>query len=284
MTVYLRALTDDGLVCEVAEPFKFPGGEWHLKDINKDIPIGATWIADVRGASVDDLVVAALLADVAHGRVSPFVLMLPYLPAARSDRGLPAGAYVYGRLVQAMNPQQVIAIDAHSPVMGRTLPTLTELDPTAMVERAFDHVSHFGRYDAVIAPDKGAAGRAKNVAYALGLDYIECEKHRDFDTGRITSLKIRQTLPKSGTYLVVDDICDGGGTFKMLAAETGLDHQQLGLWVTHGIFSGAAVNLRSSYRHIYTTDSHPGARRPGCATVITPVETYMLQNVKSFSG
>lgn len=284
MTVYLRALTDDGLVREVAEPFRFPGGEWHLKNINPDIPVGATWIADVRGASMDDLAIAGLLADVAQGRLSPFVLMLPYLPAARSDRGRPEGAYVYSRFAQAMNPQQVIGIDAHSLVIRRHYRNLTVLDPTPLVERAFEHIGHGGRYDAVIAPDKGAADRAKKVADTLGVDYIECEKHRDFETGRILSLKIRETLAKSGTYLVVDDICDGGGTFKMLAIETDLDLQQLGLWVTHGIFSGEANYLRRFYRHIYTTDSHPGARRVGCATVITPVETYMLQNLKQLSG
>lgn len=281
MTVHLRAMNDDGIRRNVAEPFQFPGGEWHLKDI-AELPVGTTWIADVRGASSDDLVIAGLLADVAHQRQSPFVLMLPYLPAARSDRGLPAGAYVYSRFVNSVNAQQVIGIDAHSPVIARCMWNLTELDPTPLVERAFEHINHGGRYDAVIAPDKGAAGRAKKVADALGVDYIECEKHRDFDTGRILSLKINETLPKSGTYLVVDDICDGGGTFKMLAVETGLDHQQLGLWVTHGIFSGEANFLRRFYRHIYTTDSHPGARRVGCATVITPVETYMLQNLLRF--
>lgn len=281
MTAHLRLLTSDGCSKGVSESFTFPGGEHHLRDF-PDFEESTTWIADVRGASADDLVQAALWANIAHQRQQPFVLMLPYLPAARSDRGEPEGARVYADLIRSMSPQQVIGIDAHSPIIGRYLPALTELDPYPLLERALTDAGHIGRYDGVIAPDKGAVDRALRVAEGLGVEIYYAHKKRDFETGKILGIEV-EPLSRHGRYLVVDDICDGGGTFIGLANETGLHQAQLGLWVTHGIFSGKAPDLRRYYQHVYTTDSHPGHNRIGCATVIVPAETYMLQNVKDFS-
>lgn len=281
MTVYLRHLTTDEYAKNLAGSFTFPGGEHHLRDF-PDFGESVTWLADVRGAGADDLIKAALWANIAHQRQQPFVLMLPYLPAARSDRGEPEGARVYADLINSFNPQQVIGIDAHSPKIGRYLRNLTALDANPPLMQALLAADHLGRYDGVIAPDKGAVDRAGSVAEILGADLYRAEKKRDFGTGEILGIEMVDYLSKHGRYLVVDDICDGGGTFKGLANETGLHHTQLGLWVTHGIFSGNAPELRRYYRHIYTTDSHPGSNRVGCATVIVPTETYMLQNVKDF--
>lgn len=288
MTIYLRALIKDyGLKHEVAQPFKFPGGELHLKNIAENVLSVKAWIADVRGAQSDELITAALLANVAHQRQTPFILMLPYLPAARADRGEPLGARVYADIVKSMNPQQIIGIDPHSTYITNyyedILPgKLTTLNPYPLLQRALKDAGHENRYNAVIAPDKGAVPRASTVAKALGIDLYQATKHRDFDTGQILGIEMTETLPESGNYLIFDDICDGGGTFIGLANATGLHHTQLGLWVTHGIFSGKAPDLRRYYRHIYTTDSHPGHSRPGVATVVVPTETYMLQNLKEF--
>lgn len=279
MTVYLKAHERGvGLNREVAELFHFPGGEVHLKDVGDHRSPTTAWIADVRFHNADDLVAAAQLANVAHSHQAPFVLFLPYLPAARADKGLPLGCRVYADIINAMNPQQVVGIDPHSPMMGRYLRNLTSLSPGPLIHRALSEAGHLDRYDGVIAPDKGAHDRAMKVAVELDIDYYEAQKIREFDTGKILSIQIEK-LPGNGKYLVVDDICDGGGTFIGLANALGLDNTQLGLWVTHGIFSGNAPVLRRSYQHIYTTDSHPGHARIGCATMVVPTETYMLQNM-----
>jgi phosphoribosylpyrophosphate synthetase len=268
-----------------AEPFQYPGGEWHLRNLADVRDPAAVWIADVRFRSADDLVQAALFADVAHQRQAPFMLFLPYLPAARSDRpmaGQPVGVATYSQLINSMNPQQVIGIDAHSPIVHRHLRKLTELSPVPLVQRALKNSAGYDGYHAVIAPDKGAVERAATTATALGVDMYRADKDRDEETGRINGIKMVDKLPKSGKYLVVDDICDGGGTFMGLAQATGLPKEQLGLWITHGIFSGNAPNLRDHYRYIYTTDTHPGHNRVGCATAHQPVFTYMINNLKEF--
>jgi ribose-phosphate pyrophosphokinase len=286
---------NEGWRYDVARSFQYPGGELHLKDVDNLLrDPRAVWVADVRGAVLDDLGYAALLADVAHQRQAPFVLFYPYLPAGRSDHvgsPDPLGVRVYADLVASFNPQQVIGIDPHSHISARYYRNLTALDPTPLVMQSLegdlmtrgygqDHPHHW--WDGVIAPDKGAVERAGKVAEALGRPLFTADKVRVQYTGKIESITPPEGLDPGGQYLVVDDICDGGGTFIGLAKAMGLSREQLGLWVTHGIFSGNAQNLRGYYNRIYTTDSHPGHNRVGVATSVVQVETYMTQNMKGF--
>lgn len=281
MTVYLRTYTrESGAAVNAAEVFKFPGGEVHLRNIDPEIDERTLYIADVRGADAHDLVAASLWADVARDREQWFGLLLPYLPAARSDRGEPTGAWVYAKIVNAMLPDWVIGIDPHSAYIADRVDNLRVLDPVPLLTRALRDAGHLLRYDGVIAPDAGATDRAAAAAAALDADLYQAEKRRDFDTGKILSYKMTEKLPLTGRYLVVDDICDGGGTFRFLADATGLPSSRLGLWVTHGIFSGEATKLRHYYDNIYTTDSHPGHSRPYCATVVVPTLTYMHKAIE----
>lgn len=276
MSILMKALTPSG-IREAVESFTFPGGEHHLRPF-PDLPCGPrTWLADVRGADPNDLVKAALLADVADDRGEEFVLLLPYAPAARADRGAPLGARVYADLINTMGAERVVILDPHSPVVTHLLDRAVVADHVPLVERALNGFGY--QYDAVIAPDKGAATRAGEVATRLGIDLYTADKERDFDTGMILGIKMRETLPRSGSYLVVDDICDGGGTFMGLADAIDLPCEQLGLWVTHGIFSGNAHLLRNHYGRIFTTDSHPGHNRVDVATTIVPILVHMLAHV-----
>ncbi|AMU77873.1 phosphoribosyltransferase family protein [Mycobacteroides abscessus] len=259
MTISFKAYVQGrGTFSNVAEPFRFPGGEWHLRYMRQFAESDITWIADVRGADANDLVKAGLLAQHVSYLDQPhnFVLMLPYFPAARADRGTPLGAATYAKLINSMYADQVISVDLHSRAAWDWTNDLTEVPVTALfIDRAL-----MGReYDSVIAPDRGALSRAQQVATHLGIEVVRVEKYRDFATGRITGMELIGNVPKPGRFLVVDDICDGGGTFIALAELLNLPKDQLDLWVTHGIFSGKAGQLHDHYGRIYTTDSHPGA-------------------------
>ena len=132
-------------------------------------------------------------------------------------------------------------------------------------------------YVGVIAPDKGAVARAEHVADALHLPLFKATKERDFETGKLSHFAV-EPLPEAGRLLVVDDICDGGGTFCGLAEAAGVGRERLSLWVSHGIFSGKANQLRDYYSTVYTTDSHPGARRADVGAHVTSVLPYLIQH------
>lgn len=92
MTISLKALAGEhATVYEVADAFQFPSGELHLRDIERYDGESVQLIADIRGAEPADLITAALYADVARQYNWPLVVMLPYLPAARADRGVRSG-------------------------------------------------------------------------------------------------------------------------------------------------------------------------------------------------
>ncbi|CAK0777603.1 Phosphoribosyl pyrophosphate synthase [Gammaproteobacteria bacterium] len=192
-----------------------------------------------------------LFADWCSRRGAKCTALIPYLPAARADRGAPRGASVYGEFLQAYH--EVLVIDPHSDKavreVRRPLRIIDHLPIVCEFERLFA-ATH------VIAPDHGAVDRASRVADMLGKPLIVAEKTRDPETGAILSYKI-EIPDDNGRYLVVDDICDGGGTFRLLAERSGLPKSQSALWITHGIFSGKAKDLREHYSHVGCLDSFP---------------------------
>lgn len=279
MTVRLWAVdtTDPRIGLIPVRGFQFPGGELHINMPTLDEDHEYEWVAIVKGADANDLVMAGMLADIAAQRDEPSALLLPYLPAARADRGTPFGLGVYAEVITSLNFDVVATLDVHSQVgrdyqFGDT--RHIHLSSTPLLVAA---VEHQDKFDAVIAPDGGAWERAMAAAIALRIPVYNGRKVRDFDTGELKSFTYDG--PVDGNFLVVDDICDGGGTFAGFAAVSGIPRDNLSLWVTHGIFSGRAhSNLLQNYKAVYTTDSHPGsaAFKP---TVRVPVTPYMWRHI-----
>ncbi|MCL9663659.1 ribose-phosphate pyrophosphokinase [Curtobacterium albidum] len=254
---------------------RFPAGEAHVK-VRDDADAGATTeIATLRGTSGDDLVLLGMWADAVRQRGARSVALVPYLPGARQDRGLPFGAKVYADVLNGFAIDQVIAFDPHSPVIVGLVERLTVVPSEQVVH---DAVLAGSDYSGIIAPDKGAVTRASLVAEAAGLPLFRAEKHRNPDTGKLDGFSC-EPLPETGRLLVVDDICDGGGTFTGLASATGLPKERLSLWVSHGVFSGRAPQLADHFGEIVTTDSYPAQQDvPGLRTV--PLSPYLTKEIR----
>lgn len=272
MAIEFFAQHPDGHVAPSAiEPFKFPGGEWHLRlSAEPETPA----YARVNGCTADDLVLLGLWADSAHQAGHRAIAHIPYLPAARADRGTPFGAKVYANMINAAGLDEVVVFDPHSPVAPSLVQNIRIVYSAEVLAEVLREAGETDSYSAVLAPDKGAVERASKAADALGLPLFTATKTRDFDTGKLTSFEVPQ-LPRSGRILVVDDICDGGGTFRGLATAAGIGRDRLGLWVSHGIFSGAAGELTGHFAQIFTTDSHPGARRADVGAHVTELAPYL---------
>jgi ribose-phosphate pyrophosphokinase len=204
----------------------------------------------------------------------PVELILPFVPGARQDRMNDAGDFLFtaksvAKEINARGFRKVTVIDPHS-----------EVTP-ALIDRC--HVIHAHEciwrkrlwvmmgnppgphrsvdYFAVISPDSGAEKRAGAVAKRFGIPMLHGWKTRDVATGSITGFGLERSTtlvsPDSPAQkvLVVDDICDGGGTFVGLAAvlkERGL---RADLFVSHGLFSQGTSKLLEHYEKLFTTDS-----------------------------
>ncbi|MFK4481384.1 ribose-phosphate pyrophosphokinase [Curtobacterium sp. AB7] len=261
---------------------RFPAGEAHVKVANDTAEPGdLTEIATLRGTNGDDLIMLGMWADAVRQRGSMSVALVPYLPGARQDRGLPFGAKVYADILNGFHLDQVIAFDPHSPVIVGLVDNLTVVTSEQVVRDAVVSAPGYDGgdpYTGIIAPDKGAVLRATAVAEACGLPLYRAEKHRNPDTGKLDGFTC-EPLPDTGRFLVVDDICDGGGTFMGLAGSTGLPKERLGLWVSHGVFSGRAAQLADHFGEIVTTDSYPAQNAiDGLRTIaLTPYLTEQIR-------
>jgi ribose-phosphate pyrophosphokinase len=234
--------------------FSFPGGEPHVSFRAVALPPEVT--IDARVGSFDDLGAVLVLNDALVRRGCRVTLFCPYLPGARQDRGAPLTAKVVADVINLGRFERVIGLDPHSDVMPALLDRFVAVSPDCIVRAAPVRRAIFDGATGVICPDAGAVKRTETVAAALDLPVVYARKHRDFATGTLSGFTCDAVDP-DGTYVVVDDICDGGGTFLGLADVLGLPPAQLRLWVTHGIFSKGAAGLLDRFGRIGCTDSFP---------------------------
>lgn len=253
---------DGNFVDQAFEVFAYPMGDVTVRRVPDAEPApGWAQLLQVRASAVDWTLVRewSTLAERLFPD-QPRVLALPYLPSARGDKDVPSPAAVNATMAAGTGITDIVTIDPHSPVW---LAALREANPgirehvlplADIVGRALS-ADGSSRHRGVISPDKGAVGRATDVAGLMSLPVYVASKHRDPKTGHLTHYSLDSDLAP-GRYLVVDDIFDGGGTFALLAAAVP-DAVELDLWVTHGGFTkpGFSADARAPYRRIYTTDS-----------------------------
>jgi ribose-phosphate pyrophosphokinase len=190
-------------------------------------------------------------------------LYMPFAFGARQDRrnetgDILFGAKYYADIINAVGFDNVSIVDPHSNVIAGLINNRRIISAGDILGSYFWHVhGNLTKtlWDGVIAPDAGAAARAYDVAQKTGISKVyQAWKHRDVSNGSISGFGI-EPIP-SGRYLMVDDICDGGGTFLGLAAILPSD-VICDLYVTHGIFSNGVRELNDTFNSVITTDSIP---------------------------
>jgi ribose-phosphate pyrophosphokinase len=239
------------------EAFTFAGGELHIKLDPTDLAESITITHRLNAFS--DIGLLYLAADaLRRSGVKRLDLFIPYFPAARQDRlmveGEPLSVKVYADLINQLNFETVTILDPHSDVTPAVLNRCVALSNHAFMHQV---VGIIGSDALLISPDGGALKKIYKVSEALnGMDVVECSKSRDVKTGRLSGFKVYADDLQGRPCIIVDDICDGGGTFIGLAKE--LKSKNAGalyLAVSHGIFSKGTELLTEVFDHIFMTDS-----------------------------
>lgn len=201
-----------------------------------------------------DIMKLALLKNALGGvfKGYPINLNVPYLPYARADRrfteGDCAGLETLGNLINAMEFSLVHTLDVHSDKAFRHIKRLINWQPTEYIQRAVGYLPD-GNW-AVMYPDAGAAYRYPSAFFGATL---VASKKRDTLTGKLLGFEVPDCKDLKN-ILIIDDICDAGGTFNGIADKIP-EEINLYLYVTHGIFSKGIDNLSKRFKKIYTTDS-----------------------------
>lgn len=180
-------------------------------------------------------------------------LILPYIPGARQDRANPSGDVGFmlatvGRILSTYDFEEIVVADPHSPKASWYIPNMVEYP----LVNIYAHL--WKGYTGVIAPDKGGVERATIAAKVLDKPLYLGGKVRDVSTGKLTGFEVEE-LERGGHYIVVDDICDGGGTFVGLGEKIREQGAFADLFVTHGIFSKGTRDLTAIFKNIYTTNT-----------------------------
>lgn len=262
---------------------KFPDGQQaitlDLENTNFDSEAQSVTIKSRLNSFLDlELIVCANQALLELGvkhhsfRLKDIDLYTPFFIGGRSDRKFLNGQSNYIKTVIApiINLQKfsrVTILDPHSDVLEACVDNFQKITNVNFAKEAINDISERNcpKTDiTLVSPDAGALKKIYDVATAVDCsDIIVANKLRDLKTGKIirTDVPNLDHEPGSKTFVIVDDICDGGRTFVEIAKAIrdvrakSIYNDKIYLVVTHGIFTAGFEELEKWFTGVYTTNS-----------------------------
>lgn len=250
--------------------FKFSAGEIQVKVLADKLEDEGPISIVCKEYSSDGLITCLLLrnalVEVSDLIFPLFQLTLPYFPYSRQDRVCAKGeANSFSVIADILYWEfdTVATIDLHNPDAHIAVKNLYLLELSCSGYENLHRLFHDQEFH-IVCPDEGAVERTDKFAqffkHYFNTDsqknIIQADKIRDPATGTLWGFSYEGDV-RGKNLLIVDDICDGGGTFIGLARklyEGGANTVEL--FVTHGIFSkGVDLLIDGGINHIYTTDT-----------------------------
>jgi len=239
----------------------FPGGEVNFRLESNPWDDGENIHISIRLNSWQDmgLLLSAVYAIDQQGDVGDVALSIPYFPGARQDRVCNKGealtVKIYTDILNESAFSLVRIFDPHSDVTPALIDNCEVINNYDFIRAVDTDLSLEDFY--IVSPDAGANKKVVDLCKACGFEaLVKCDKERDLATGKLSGFTVYADDLKGRPCLIVDDICDGGGTFIGLAEELKKKNAgDLYLAVSHGIFSKGFDVLSKHFKGIYTTDS-----------------------------
>ncbi|TXG36931.1 phosphoribosyltransferase family protein [Seonamhaeicola maritimus] len=156
---------------------------------------------------------------------------------------------IIANFINAMNFDKVEILHPHSSITLALINNSKELKSHEYVKLAYYDIGN----PILVSPDAGSYKTTHEIAEKLNADLVPSNKVR---INGLPIIKIQGNV-KDKDCLIVDDLADGGRTFKFLAEE--LKSQgalRVYLYVTHAQFNYGFDELKESIDHIYCTNSY----------------------------
>ena len=196
-------------------------------------------------------------------------VFIPYFLGARSDRKFEKGGsnYIKDVIAPIINLQgysNVQVLDPHSDVIEACINNFNKTDNLQFTKMCIRDIlgDNLTKNDiTIISPDAGALKKIYDIAafnYNIE-DVVVATKHRDIKTGKILSTNVPlEDKHSKKTFVIFDDICDGGRTFVEIAkvVKEKYPENNIFLFVTHGIFSNSFLELSKYFTRVYSTNSY----------------------------
>ena len=232
----------------VFDVMRYPAGESHVSLTMDAAHLRCIIAGNVR--NFEDLC-HLMVADDIFNRVgrNDIHWFVPYFPFGRHDRRRDAkDGFELGLAVQWAKTMHLGTLDPHSEVLAQ-LPHIAQSE----VVRCFsNHTNIFEGSPTIVIPDAGAGKKAHTWLPWLGLPWVQGHKIRDQQTGRLSGFGLDPSVElHERDVVIVDDICDGGGTFVGLWEQLRLAGvRRTSLLVTHGLFTQGADRLTDHFDRV----------------------------------
>jgi ribose-phosphate pyrophosphokinase len=221
-----------------------------IEDGNLDIKI--------RGNSYEDLFRVASIkeawdAENTLNKTAIAKLTIFCLIGQRSDRRFNKGESfdlkVICKFINDMKFDTVCILHPHSPISLALITNSEKISHFEFVEEAYKSIGN----PVLVSPDAGAYKTTHEIAEKLKADLVPSNKVR---VGGVPVISIQGDV-KGKECLIVDDLADGGRTFKFLAeALKQQGASKVFLYVTHSQFNYGFDELKETIDHIYCTNSY----------------------------
>lgn len=226
--------------CEKLNVERFPNGEALIRDVDlrgaKNIVITLSYEDDkdlidlmLLKKHIDNVLIKGTF--ISH-------LRLVYMPYSRMDRVKDLYSQVFtlkyiSEFINSLNFDAVHIYEPHSDVAPALINhTVVKNQSRLIAERVLDELKFKEGEDYLVFPDATADKRYNKGWWKTT---FTCNKHRDFDTGKILSLDVNGKIPtKPFRAIIVDDLCSRGGTFMLTAQKLKeMGATEIHLVVTH---------------------------------------------------
>ncbi|GAA0738152.1 phosphoribosyltransferase family protein [Gaetbulibacter jejuensis] len=212
----------------------------------------------IRGNNYEDLFRAASIKEAwdnenVTSKGLSSILTIYCLIGQRSDRRFNESESfdlkVISRFINTMNFDRVELFHPHSSVALALINNSKELNSYKFIKMAYEEIGA----PILVSPDAGAYKNTHKIAEILKTDLIPSNKIRINGKPKI---EIQGNI-KGRDCLIVDDIADGGRTFKDLAkALKNLGASKVFLYVSHAQFNYGFDELKEYIDHIFCTNSY----------------------------
>ena len=210
-----------------------------------------------RITNAEDLFILMQVLDILDRHEVSYVLSIYYLMGMRMDRVMnfnrPFTLKIVLNSLKNCNADNIEILEPHSDVYydyrfgGKFTELYIEGSPSNTVWHGYQ----------MVLTDAGAKERYDFQYVGTALT---CSKVRDLTTGKILEIKIdNPEVISDKPLLILDDLCDGGGTFCGIAKafnSLGISKERLNIAVTHMVNPKGIKNLSENFNHVWFTNSY----------------------------
>lgn len=179
-------------------------------------------------------------------------MVINYLPYARQDKEIgnenTFALHSFAKIINNMELNNIFILDPHSTKALELIKRSSARSPLKFINAAIKECVP----DVICFPDKGAKERYRYIGFE---NVIYAEKIRNQLTGELSGCTISDVnLIPDKNILIIDDLCDGGGTFINLAKELYINGvNEVYLYTTHGIYSkGLTPIINSRIKRVFS--------------------------------